>query len=82
MKMKTYDQLQKSIKFYRILSAIMVLFILSIGVNNIKTTEAADGYKEQAKIEKSKREAIQQEFDDALCLPRIADMDKKLKMNA
>ena len=81
-KFKSYEQLQRSILFYRIVSVLLVAMIAFIGLNNIKTTEAADGYKEQLKAEKIKSETIRQEFNDALCLPRIAKFDKELGLKA
>lgn len=74
------DQLTKKLYFYRVLSSLMAITIVFIGMNNISTTDAANAYKHNAEIEKAKREVIEQEFNDALCLPRISEMDKKLKL--
>lgn len=55
------------------------MFILFIGSNNIKTTEAARNFEKDLEIEKAKAQYYKNEFDDLVqsgtCLERLPELE-------
>lgn len=81
----TYLQLENKVKFYRVVTAALVVTIVLIGFNNVSATQSARYYEERHSIQKAKADVLQIELkkekdrvDRALCLPRIAELDKAL----
>lgn len=65
----------------KVVIAVLSAFILFIGMNNISATKQARQYESElnkANAEIKRLKGIESQVAEGTCLPRLADMDKKL----
>lgn len=64
MKQKSPDELRNSIVFYRVVTAMLIILIISIGLNNIKTTEKCIKLETCLQEQKEKNKCIAEELNE------------------
>lgn len=59
---KSYEEQQKSIKFYRVMMVLFIAIILFIGFNNISTTNQCQQFETDLSIQQAKNEVLAEEL--------------------
>ena len=72
--MKTYEQLQKSVKFYRVLSGVLLIAFLYVGSSNMNYAYRLKICEHDKQVAIKAQKKAEQDFKDGLCLPRLYEV--------
>ena len=79
--MITYKQLERKVMFYRVVTVGLICFIMFIGLNNVKTTEAAEKFETESMQKDIQIESLEYQLNDLIesgtCLPRLPELEFK-----
>lgn len=59
---KPYEDLEKSIRFYRTISVLFIAVILFIGFNNVSTTNKCNKFEKDLGIQQAKNKVLSEEL--------------------
>jgi hypothetical protein len=62
MKQKSPDELNKSIRFYRTITVLLVCVVMFIGFNNVSTTNQCKKFETDLKVQKAKNKVLSEEL--------------------